>query len=211
MNAWPKTVNCKKLSASSKADPNALPNSRWSVCLNNSPLVEIDAESYPVQIDLIYASADNLAGRVIYPTTQCLLHHQAADCLRKASLLARQAGVTLRIYDAYRPLYAQHLLWEALPNNDYVRDPQLGSHHSRGVAVDLTLVGTDGEPLDMGTAFDAMEEKSHQFYPDLPVDVQRNRLLLLGIMLDAGFHAIPTEWWHYELPNADDYPLLEDE
>ena len=65
------------------------------------------------------------------------------------------------------------------------------------------------QALDMGpTEFDAMEDKSHQFYPDLPVNVQRNRLLLLGIMLGAGFQAIPTEWWHFELPNADDYPLL---
>ncbi|NWB88123.1 MULTISPECIES: D-alanyl-D-alanine dipeptidase [Pseudomonas] len=178
--------------------------------MNNSPLVEIDAQRYQVQIDLIYASADNLAGKVIYPTARCLLHRQAADCLNKASYLARLAGLTLRIYDAYRPPYAQYLLWEALPNNDYVRDPHLGSHHSRGVAVDLTLVDADGEPLDMGTAFDAMEERSHQFYPDLPADVQRNRLLLLGIMLGAGFQAIDTEWWHYELPNADDYPLLEE-
>jgi len=179
--------------------------------VNNSPLVEIDAETFQVQIDMIYAGADNLAGRVIYPTARCLLHRQAAECLKRASLFALQAGFTLRIYDAYRPPYAQYLLWEALPNNDYVRDPHLGSHHSRGVAVDLTLVDSDGEPLDMGTAFDAMEEKSHQHYSDLPVNVQRNRLLLLGIMLGAGFQAIATEWWHYELPNADDYPLLEHE
>lgn len=179
--------------------------------MNNSPLVEIDADTFQVQIDMIYAGADNLAGRVIYPTARCLLHRQAAECLKQASLFALQAGFTLRIYDAYRPPYAQYLLWEALPNNDYVRDPHLGSHHSRGVAVDLTLVDSDGEPLDMGTAFDAMEEKSHQHYSDLPVSVQRNRLLLLGIMLGAGFQAIATEWWHYELPNADDYPLLEDE
>ena len=106
--------------------------------MNNSPLVEIDAQRYQVQIDLIYAGADNLAGRVIYPNARCLLHRQAADCLYKASQLARQAGFTLRIYDAYRPPYAQYLLWDALPNNDYVRDPHLGSHHSRGVAVDLT-------------------------------------------------------------------------
>ena len=66
------------------------------------------------------------------------------------------------------------------------------------------------EPLDMGTGFDVMEEKSHPFYPDLPVQVQRNRLLLLGIMLASGFRAIDTEWWHYELPDADNYPLLED-
>lgn len=179
--------------------------------MNSSPLVEIDPERYQVQIDLIYASADNLAGKVIYPSARCLLHRQAADCLGKASELARLAGYTLRIYDAYRPPFAQFLLWEALPDGNYVRDPHLGSHHSRGVAVDLTLVDSDGQPLDMGTGFDVMEEKSHPFYPDLPVQVQRNRLLLLGIMLASGFCAIDTEWWHFELPDADDYPLLEDD
>nr|WP_186349459.1 D-alanyl-D-alanine dipeptidase [Pseudomonas fragi] len=188
-------------------------NHHWSVCVNQSvaypsPLVDIDAEQYQVQIEMIYATADNLAGKVIYPTARCQLHRDAAACLRKAVELAALAGFTLRIYDAYRPPYAQFLLWEALPNGDYVRDPHLGSHHSRGVAVDLTLVDGDGQPLDMGTAFDAMQDQSHQFYPDLPPNVQRNRLLLLGIMLIAGFHAIATEWWHYELPNADDYPLI---
>lgn len=173
-----------------------------------SPLVDIDAEQYQVQIEMIYATADNLAGKIIYPTDRCMLHRDAAVCLLKASQLAGLAGYSLRIYDAYRPPYAQFLLWEALPNGDYVRDPHLGSHHSRGVAVDLTLVDDNGQPLDMGTAFDAMHDKSHQFYPDLPVNVQRNRLLLLGIMLSAGFQAIPTEWWHFELPDADDYPLI---
>ncbi|MGP0127051.1 D-alanyl-D-alanine dipeptidase [Pseudomonas bubulae] len=173
-----------------------------------SPLVDIDAEQYQVQIEMIYATADNLAGKIIYPTDRCMLHRDAAVCLRKAVELAALAGFTLRIYDAYRPPYAQFLLWEALPNGDYVRDPHLGSHHSRGVAVDLTLVDGNDQPLDMGTAFDAMHDKSHQFYPDLPVKVQRNRLLLLGIMLSAGFQAIPTEWWHFELPDADDYPLI---
>lgn len=182
-----------------------------SVCVNNSPLVEIDAQHYQVQIDLIYAGAANLTGRAIYRRAHCRLHRDAGKSLIKASRLARQAGFILRIYDAYRPPYAQQILWSALPNKDYVRDPQSGSHHSRGVALDLTLIGTEGEPLDMGTAFDTMEEKSHHFYADLPVDVQRNRLMLLGIMLAAGFQAIATEWWHYELPNADDYPLLDDE
>lgn len=178
--------------------------------MNTSPLVEIAPPEYPVQVDLIYASADNLAGTVIYRNTRCLLHTEAAACLRKASLLARQAGMTLLIYDAYRPAYAQQLLWQALPNPDYVRDPRLGSHHTRGVAVDLTLIDEHGTPLDMGTAFDAMEPKSHQFYPDLPPQVQRNRLLLLGIMLGAGFKAIATEWWHYELPDAELFPLIEE-
>ena len=177
--------------------------------MTTSPLVDIDAEHYQVQIDMLYATADNMTGKVIYPDARCRLHREAAECLMKASRLARQAGFTLRIYDAYRPPFAQYLLWEVLPDNNYVRDPRLGSHHSRGVALDLTLIGSDNHPLDMGSAFDAMEEKSHQYYPDLPVDVQRNRLMLLGIMLGAGFSAIPTEWWHYELPGTADYPLLD--
>ena len=176
----------------------------------NSPLVEVDAKALQVEVDLIYAGVDNLAGKQIYQDPRCLLHRDAEACLRKASRLARQAGLTLRIFDAYRPPYAQYLLWEALPNPEYVRDPGLGSHHSRGVAVDLTLIDANGQPLNMGTGFDDMREHSHQFFADLPADVQRNRLLLLGIMLAAGFTYIDSEWWHYELPGADDYPLIDD-
>jgi D-alanyl-D-alanine dipeptidase len=40
--------------------------------------------------------------------------------------------------------------------------------------------------------------------------VQKNRLMLLGIMLSAGFEHIPSEWWHYQLPGAMQYPLIED-
>ncbi|WP_110947250.1 D-alanyl-D-alanine dipeptidase [Pseudomonas bohemica] len=176
----------------------------------NSPLVEVDAQALQVEIDLIYAGVDNLAGKPIYQDPRCLLHRDAEACLRKASVLARQAGLRLRIFDAYRPPYAQYLLWEALPNPEYVRDPSLGSHHSRGVAVDLTLIDAAGKALDMGTGFDDMREQSHPFFADLPAEVQRNRLLLLGIMLAGGFTYIDSEWWHYELPNADQYALIDD-
>lgn len=176
----------------------------------NSPLVEVDARALQVEVDLIYAGVDNLAGKQIYQDPRCLLHRDAEARLRQASVLARQAGLRLRIFDAYRPPYAQALLWEALPNPEYVRDPGLGSHHTRGVAVDLTLIDADGKALDMGTGFDDMRAHSHQFFADLPADVQRNRLLLLGIMLAAGFTYIDSEWWHYELPGADQYPLIDD-
>ncbi|MGO3532376.1 MAG: D-alanyl-D-alanine dipeptidase, partial [Pseudomonas helleri] len=35
-----------------------------------SPLIEIDTWQFQVQINMIYATADNLAGKVIYPTTR---------------------------------------------------------------------------------------------------------------------------------------------
>lgn len=178
--------------------------------MNTTPLIEIDAKALNVDIDLIYAGADNLAGKQIYRDTRCLLHPDAEACLRKAVQLASLGGFTLRIFDAYRPPYAQLLLWDALPDAEYVRDPALGSHHTRGVAVDLTLVDALGKAVDMGTGFDDMREKSHQFHVDLAPQVQQNRLMLLGIMLASGFTYIDSEWWHYELPNAEDYPLIDD-
>ena len=61
----------------------------------------------------------------------------------------------------------------------------------------------------MGTGFDDMSQRSHHDVVELPLEVQRNRLILLAIMLHAGFKEIESEWWHYELPDASSYPLIE--
>lgn len=177
--------------------------------VNHPELVEIDAHRYGVDIHLVYATADNLAGKVLYQDAHCLLHRDAAARLHRASALAQQAGLRLQVLDAYRPPYAQQLLWRVLPDAQYVSDPAQGSHHSRGVAVDVTLLDEAGEPLDMGTGFDDMRELSHLFNPALPAAAQHNRLLLLGIMQSAGFTFIPSEWWHFELPDARRYALID--
>lgn len=172
-------------------------------------LVEIEAHRFEVDIHLVYATADNLAGRVIYQDSRCLLHRDAARCLWHASAIAQLAGYRLRVLDAYRPPYAQQLLWRALPDSQYISDPSKGSHHSRGVAVDVTLLDSQGVPLDMGTGFDDMRELSHHFNSGVSTEAQRHRLLLLGIMMGAGFARIASEWWHFELPAAERYPLID--
>ncbi|MFT0531965.1 D-alanyl-D-alanine dipeptidase [Castellaniella hirudinis] len=162
-----------------------------------------------VQVSLVYATPDNLVGRPVYaPGARCALRPPAADCLRRAASAAHRAGLMLVVYDAYRPAAAQAVFWSALPDPRYVADAAQGSNHTRGVAVDVALLEATGQPLDMGTDFDDMRDQSHHDRDDLPPEVQRNRHLLLGIMLQAGFHSIPTEWWHYELPNAQEYALL---
>ena len=93
--------------------------------MNTNPLIEVDAQALQVEIDLIYASADNLAGKRIYQDSRCLLHRDAEVCLRKASDLARQAGLTLRIFDAYRPAYAQYLLWTRCRTRNTSETPAL--------------------------------------------------------------------------------------
>lgn len=178
--------------------------------INNTStmLVNISADHYPILIDMRYASNHNFTGRKVYDDDRCALRPQAASCLHKAAVAARMAGLTIKVLDAYRPATAQQVFWELCPDPRYVANPSEGSNHTRGVAVDVTLVDAQGEELNMGTSFDYMHEESHHNCPSLPEDAQRNRLLLLGIMLNAGFCPMPTEWWHYQLPNAHQWPLI---
>jgi zinc D-Ala-D-Ala dipeptidase len=74
----------------------------------------------------------------------------------------------------------------------------------------LTLIDRHGCELDMGTGFDAFTPLSHHANTEVSVAVQRNRLLLLGLMTAAGRDFYDKEWWHYQLPRASDYPLLGD-
>lgn len=177
--------------------------------MGQTALTIITEEDHGVVIDLVYATPDNLAGKVVYQEAVCALHPDAEACLRKAAGYALQAGFTLKVFDAYRPGKAQEIFWSVLSDAQYVSDPSQGSNHSRGVAVDVTLLNESGQALDMGTGFDDMRELSHHDRKDLPSEVQKNRLLLLGIMLHAGFISIPSEWWHYELPNSRAYPMID--
>ena len=173
-----------------------------------SDLVAI-AASDNLRIALAYATADNLAGRPVYAAgARCALRPKAAQCLYQAAHAARQAELSLLVLDAYRPAGVQDVFWQVIADARYVAPPTSGSNHTRGVAVDVTLLDSDGQALDMGTGFDAMCEQSHHDRDDLPAAVQRNRQLLLGIMLHAGFRPITTEWWHYELPDAQQYAFI---
>lgn len=172
-------------------------------------LIHITEQSHDVAIDLIYAGKDNFTGQVIYDHPLCFLHPQAEACLRKAIVAARGFGFQLKLLDAFRPQAAQEALWAVAPNPDYIADPAKGSNHTRGVALDLTLIGQDGQVLDMGTPVDTMTHASHHFHVGHAADIQLNRMMLLTIMLEAGFVHHPHEWWHYQLPQAHQFPLID--
>ena len=173
------------------------------------PLALITEQTHDVAIDLIYAGADNFTGQVIYEHPLCFLHPQAEACLRKAMLAARGFGFQLKLLDAFRPQEAQEALWAVAPNPDYIADPARGSNHTRGVAVDLTLIGPGGQALDMGTPVDTMAPESHHFHAAHSAAIQVNRMVLLTVMLEAGFVHHPKEWWHYQLPDANQFPLID--
>ncbi len=174
------------------------------------PLVRIASPEFDVDIDIKYATADNFTGKPVYRTAGCYLHPEAAESLQKAIALAKPLGLRLLIFDTYRPTEAQWKLWEHTPDPSFLADPAKGSPHSRGVAVDLTLLTPEGQALDMGTAFDAFTPLSHHGRTDISLEAQKNRLLLMGIMTTAGWDFYRNEWWHYQLFHSRNYPLLSD-
>ncbi|MGH7032407.1 MAG: D-alanyl-D-alanine dipeptidase, partial [Stellaceae bacterium] len=134
----------------------------------------------------------------------------AADKLQAAIDLTRYLGLRLRVFDALRPTEAQWKLWNFTPDPEFLADPRRGSPHSRGAAVDLTLLSADGSELDMGTGFDDFTPLSHHGATAIGASAQRNRFLLLGLMSAAGWDFYGNEWWHYQLFDARRYPLLSD-
>lgn len=173
-------------------------------------LVDLSVIFPSLHIDLKYATADNITGAPIYREARCLLHTEAVTALAKSISIAQLAGLSLVVYDAYRPQQAQAILWNACPDPQYVVDVAIGSNHSRGTAIDVTLMDDRGHLLDMGAGFDEMHDRSHAWHPSVPPAAQRNRLLLNAIMFGGGFVGINSEWWHFELPDAARYPLLDD-
>ena len=163
-----------------------------------------------VDIDLIYATPANITGKVIYRAPVCLLHADAAAALAHAAELAVGQGCRIRVFDAFRPVEAQWLLWQAFPDPEFIADPRIGSTHARGVAVDLTLADPEGKPMDMGTPFDDLTALSHHGSRAVSPQAQANRSRLLGIMAAAGWRHYQSEWWHYQLPDAERFPLLWD-
>ncbi|KAA2212418.1 D-alanyl-D-alanine dipeptidase [Teichococcus oryzae] len=170
-----------------------------------TPITEDDG----LLLDLRYATPDNLTGRPIYRRPVAMLLPLARRRLLRARDQAAAFGLRLKVFDAFRPIEAQWALWHAVEDKRFVSDPRAGGVHPRGAAVDLTLCdAVTGAELPMGTGFDAVTAESAHGHPGVPVPDQRQRALLLGIMVAAGWAPYSLEWWHYELPEARDYPPL---
>ena len=102
-------------------------------------------------------------------------------------------------------------MWEIVPDPRYVADPNIGSSHNRGGAIDLTIIDfSTKDELNMPTAFDFFGVEAHHEYIDHPLQVIANRELLKNLMTNVGgFLIYPEEWWHYKYPPSDNFPLLD--
>ncbi len=172
-------------------------------------LVNIKEINPHIIIDLKYATTDNFLKQKVYDDANCYVLKILADKLDKAQKILEQDGLGLKIFDGHRPLAVQKKMWAIVPDARFVANPNTGgSIHNRAAAVDLTLVDSEGKELDMPTPFDNFAERAYQFSKEPTVQQRVNRMLLRKVMVEVGLEYIRTEWWHYQLPNGKQYPIL---
>lgn len=175
----------------------------------SAELVDIQSFLPQVQVDLKYATADNFTGQIVYDFTHCLVLKEVAIQLGKVQEELESQGLGLKIWDGFRPMAAQWKFWEIIPDERYVSDPRKGGRHTRGTAVDITLITKDGKELLMPSSFDDFSEKAHRNYEEAPEEAIKNRELLQKVMEKHGFIGLPTEWWHFDLVGWENHPPAE--
>jgi len=172
-------------------------------------MADISRTAPEIQVDLRYATPDNFFKQRFYTNTRALLRPATAKKLAAAQAEFSTRGCKLKIWDAFRPLRVQREMWKILPDSTYVANPDKGSRHNRGAAVDVTLVDQDGKELDMGTAFDDFSPRAHLDATGLSETARKNRKLLHEVMEKHGFKPLRTEWWHFDDADWEKYGLVE--
>ena len=164
----------------------------------------VDLKNYSTDFlyDLKYATSNNFLKTNVYDCASCYLRYKTVKQLIKINQLFIQKGFRIKLFDCYRPLDVQKKMWKLVPNADYMANPNRGSVHNRGCAVDLTLVNKKGKELDMGTEFDFFGIEAGHSFQNLPKKILKNRLLLKTMFTENGFIAFQTEWWHYNLTDG---------
>lgn len=175
----------------------------------NHDLIDVQLVIPTITVDLKYATEDNFTGQIVYDFQNCLLVKEAALRLQSVQNELELMGLGLKIWDGFRPVAAQWKFWELVPDERYVSDPRKGGRHTRGTAVDVTLITLDGQELSMPSAFDDFSEKAHRTYRDCSHEVIQNRELLQTIMERNGFIGLPTEWWHFDLIDWETYTPID--
>jgi len=185
----------------------------WGSEYRKQGLVLVDTTANNISVNLRYSGPNNFVGKDVYGNLEdAYLQAEALDKLYKAASLLKEdhPELELLIWDAARPRRIQQLLWDTVDiplteRSKYVANPASGSIHNYGCAVDLTLIDSKGNPLDMGTDYDEFDEIAHIDQEDelvhsnvLNSEQVKNRRILRAVMMKAGFNTINSEWWHFD-------------
>jgi D-alanyl-D-alanine dipeptidase len=175
-------------------------------------LVEVAALDPTLRLDVRYATAGNFMGRVLYSQARVFLQRPAAEALVRAHRGLRAHGYGLLLFDGYRPWRVTKMMWDETPpaKRDFVADPQKGSKHNRGCAIDLSMYHLDsGREVEMPSAYDEFSPRADPSWTGGTAEQRARRDLLRRAMEAEGFTVEPNEWWHFNCRDWRQYPLLD--
>ncbi len=174
--------------------------------------LELAESEHGVKLDVRYARKDNFIQRKVYSSHHVfLLEHVAHDLLAVHRELSVH-GFGLLLFDGYRPWSVTKLFWDLSDahTRKFLADPEDGSSHNRGCAVDLGLFHlSTGAPVVMPSDFDEMNERAYRDYGGGDPESRKRRDLLRSLMERNHFHGIENEWWHYNHSSRKDWPVMD--
>lgn len=194
------------------------PDTKTEKQLRAAGLVDIAEIDPSIEVCLMYATAENFTGQVLYTDLwkAFLLPETArrvADAQRR--LKAIKPHWSLIIYDATRPMSVQQVMWDEVKGTDkqvYVSNPARGGGlHNYGAAVDVSLIDQEGQTVEMGSPVDyfgdeARPDREEMLWEQgrITLSVLENRRLLRQVMKEAGFRPLHSEWWHFNLMSREE-------
>lgn len=175
-------------------------------------LIELITLDPTIKLDIRYATEDNFVGKKVYPQARAFLQKPAAKGVAKVHRKLAKQGLGIVIFDGYRPWSITKLFWEVTPDDKrkFVANPEKGSKHNRGCAVDLSIFDLKtGELIDMPSGFDEFTERASPDYTGGTETQRANRDLLRKLMEDEGFTVNPNEWWHFDYKDWEKYAIYD--
>ncbi len=178
---------------------------------NNPDLVELRTLDSTIKYDIRYATTNNFMSAVFYRSAHAYMQRPAAEALVRVNKKLKSFGYGLLVHDSYRPWYVTKMFWDATPDDKkiFVANPENGSRHNRGCAVDLTLYDLEtGAVVEMVGGYDEMTDRSFPDYIGGTSQQRWHRELLRRSMEAEGYTVYEAEWWHYDYKTWNDYPIL---
>ncbi len=190
-------------------------------------LVDVNSIDRTIQVDLVNSDPKKNCFRenFYHGLTKAYLRKDVACKLSMAQKLLRKKypDHSLLVLDAARPRSVSRRMYEQMKGTafeKFVANPDKGSMHNFGIAVDITIVDAAGEELDMG--FSPFRKSTLALYWlyakkklgfNLSDKQRQNRKRLADAMIGAGFIPLSFEWWHFNGMRKNDarrrYKIIE--
>jgi D-alanyl-D-alanine dipeptidase len=180
-------------------------------------LVDIHTIDESIKVDLVNSDPDKNYFRENFYNglNKAYLRREVAQKLSSAQkyLKSEFPDYSILIMDAARPRSVSQLMYDKMKGTKFekfVANPNKGSMHNYGIAVDVTIVDRNDKEIDMGfTPFYKSNLSIYWGYAklkmfDLSETQKENRKLLSNVMKKAGFIPLSYEWWHFNGMQKDE-------